>query len=448
MTRKVCPNGNVTVFDCTSKREGTIVLPTGEVLCIRRNQYNFIEKIEGSVSGYAEYIYNGSRLISVRDNDGVVVKFSYDSRNNIETIQKADGKTVKLKYEFNSFLYRDMCVSVTDEDGNSEYFSYNPAERHVIHKTSDGGTESFIYNPSGVTVYHKEADGKESYFYPDGRGLVERTDENGMSKSYVYDSFFRLNRVSYDSGGTETYSYNGAGKLIKHTDRDGFSNQWEYDNRGNLTASYFNEAKISSCTYFPNGLLKSLEENSQKKYYSYNQFGYVTSRTVIADGKTLTENWEYDSMCRVTKYTDAFGIETSISYPDLFSRIEIYGNIKKTERHFNERLFEIETIETDLKSGISYKKNVSYDGRGNAVKIRINGIPVADYIYTPGNKVKSYTVWNSVKASGCDSGNEIARQGIKTEFTYDNAGRILEEKRSILNEGDEGRKSIQEGECI
>ena len=436
LTKKICPNGNVTYFDCTTRRDGYVILPTGERLSVRRNQNSFIDRIEGSVSGFTEYTYNGTKLVSVRDNDGVRVNFSYDSKNNLNEIKKADGKSVKLQYEFNQLFYRDMCVSVTDENGNSEHFSYNPFSREVTHINYDGGSELYRYNFQGVTVYQRDAAGNETYFYPDNRGLVERVNENGVSKYYSYDNWLRLSAISYDSGGSESYSYDSKGKVTKITDRDGFSNLWEYDSKGNVTTSFFNENKISSCSYYSNGLLKTLEENSQKKEFSYNQFGYITSKSTHADGKTLTESWEYDDKCRVIKYLDVMGIDTKISYPDLFSRIEVYGNLRKIERHFNERLFETETIETDLKTGASYRKSVNYDGRGNPLKIWMNGSLVCEYEYLPSNKLKAYTVWN------------LSKEGVRTEYQYDRGGHLLEERRKIIKEDDSGKKGLQAGEFL
>lgn len=431
MTKKICPNGNVTIFDCGAKKDGSIILPTGEQLRVSRNNNNLIERIEGSVSGFTEYVYSEKKLVSVLDNEGIRVNFSYDSKNNLKEIHKADGKSVKLIYEFNSAFQKEMCVCVTDENGNSEYFSYTPAAGQVTHRTVDGGSEVFRYNNRGITVYKRAVDGTESYYYPDEKGCIERKVENGLSKNYSYDSSFRISGVTYGSGGSESYSYSSNGKVSKITDSDGFSNSWNYDSRGNLTESYFNEKRISSCSYYSNGLLKSLEENSKKIEFSYNQYGYISSKTTLADGKSLSESWEYDSKCRVSKYKDIYGVETKITYPDLFSRIEISGNQKKTERHFNERLFEIETIETDLKSGISYKKNVEYDGRGNPLKIWMNGKLLCEYEYMPSGKLKAYSV-----------------QGVRTEYLYDNAGRILEEKRKIQNGEKSGQKNILPGEYI
>ena len=442
LVKKICPNGNVTLYDCGLKREGSIKLATGEVLSVKRNSRNFIEKIEGPVSGSAEYSYSGDKLTSVRDNEGVLVRFSFDQNNNLTAMIKADGKAVSLLYEYNSGLQKNVCTRVTDEEGNSEYFSYNTASKEVSHKNSDGGMELYRYNSDGVTVYQKLADGKEIFYYPDSRGLIEKSRENGYTKQFFYDTSLRLTGILYEGGARESCYYNSLGKITKTVDGDGFSNQWEYDSRGNLTVSYYNETKISSCSYYPSGLLKSLEEGGIKKEFFYNQFGFVTSKKTFSEGKCLTESWEYDSKCRVSKYTDQAGRVTKISYPDLFSRVEVYGDFKKIERHFNERLFECVTVETDLKSGISYKKQTFYDGRGNPIEIFINGQKISSYEYMPSKKLKSYTVWN------LNEGGESAKQGIKTEYIYDSGGRLLKEKRSVVNDGKGGRKALVEGDAL
>lgn len=447
LTKKIDSNGNITIYDCARKNDGQIRLPTGEILKVKRNANNLIERIEGDVSGLTQYSYSGTSLISVTDNSGVNVRFLYDQKNNLKSIQKADGKAVKMQYEFNPYFNKDMCTCVTDEDGNSEFFTYYTEPREVIHKNVDGGTEIFRCNSDGITVYQKGADGREIYFTPDSRGLIEKVKENGLTRRYSYDSVYRLTGISYDNGYSETFSYNALGKPLKSTDCDGFSNLWEYDSKGNIIATYFNEAKISSCSYYSNGLLKTLTENSQKKEFTYNQYGFITTKTLTADGKKFVERWEYDSKCRPVKYISSTGIETKISYPDLFSRIEVIGRLKKIERHFNERLFEVETFETDLKSGISYKKQVEYDGRGNPVRIWIDDVLISSYEYMPSKKLKAYTVWNHAEPSA-SGGLETARQGVRTEYGYDSLGRIITEKRKIVNEGKDGRKAVSGGEVV
>ena len=451
LIKKICSNGNETLFDCAAKKEGSVTLATGEVLTIKRNEYNYIERIEGNVSGFTEYNYSGNKLLSVRDNDGVLLRFSFDNENNLTAIIKADGKSVNLSYEYNATMKKAVCTQVNDEEGNSEYFTYNPSAGEVIHKTYDGGTEVYRYNADGVTIYQKGVDGLEKYFYPNGKGLVESVRDNGEYKYYSYDNLFRLIGVSFDDGTSSSCSYNSSGKISKITDCDGFSNSWEYDSKGNVTASFFNENQISASSYYSNGLLKNLEENSRKFHYTYNQFGYITSKSEISDGRNLEEKWEYDSRCRVVKYTDVFGVETRISYPDLFTRIEIYGNSKKIERHFNERLFEIETTEIDLKKGTTYKKNVKYDGRGKPVEIWMNGVLISEYEYMPSGKLKVYTVWNHAKSEGMKNTFETCRQGARTEYLYDSAGRLIEEKRKVVNDNTENkdlRNAVLNGEAI
>ena len=55
-------------------------------------------------------------------------------------------------------------AELTDENGNSEHFSYNPFSREVTHITYDGGSELYRYNFQGVTVYQRDADGNETDF--------------------------------------------------------------------------------------------------------------------------------------------------------------------------------------------------------------------------------------------------------------------------------------------
>lgn len=443
LKRKTDKNGNITEFNLLPKSDGTIQLPTKEILTVKRNAKGFIEEISGPVSGTAKYIYWENYLAQVSDNKEILVGYEYDSQGLLTRIKKADGKFISLSYEYNSLLSKNVCVSVTDEENNQELFIYKPDQREMLHKSFYGGTEIFRYDERGFPVYKKCDNGDEIFLSIDDEEKVVRETGSKENRTYHYDEEGRISKVTYDDGGKESFSYTELGFVEKSYDRDAFYNRWDYDSSGNVIATWFNETKINSSTYYPSGLLKTLDENGKHTDYFYNQYGFLTKKVSKSEGKTCSEIWKYDDKCRVIFHSDKNGRERKISYPDSFSQLETVDGRKQIFRCFDSRGREVEADQKDLTTGIEYKKKSLYDGRGNVIKVYFNDVVFAEYKYTKGDLLESYIIWNHAGIKDIRK-KRTARQGIKTAFTHDSAGRILSEKRYAVDGASSARNALSD----
>lgn len=390
-------NGNETVYLSNNGRINQIRLKTGEVLSVSRDSNNHIVSISGPVSGTATYQYSGNSLISVTDNKGIKVNYKYDSNGNIVEITKADGTKVLISYERDSYTGRDVCKSITNENGQTETFSYNYANGKVTHKTISGNNEYYEVSEEGYTTKYSDENGNLFLIFPDKTGLIQSITNNIRGTGYEYDSFFQCVSTWSTDRSTEAMSYNDYGQLTSITDRDNVDLRYSCDSKGNITAVYYCGTLITSAQYFNNGLVKSITEKGITYNYEYNQYGSIAKRSwKDSYGKNCSETWKYDGKNRPIEYVSAAGEKTVISYQStspLAQRTVTYGNVKRVITSFDARNRVSELSQKDLRSGKELSLKYSYDGRGNVTSVFLNGKKYVEYHYNSYNEITEYTVY-------------------------------------------------------
>ena len=429
LEKEIDSNGNQTVFNKTKGRVSSIKLKTSETIQIKRNSSNYITLISGNVSGNATYVYSGSSLVSVVNNENLKYGYAYDSTGLLSKITKADGNNISIKHENNSKMGKKVVSKIINENGDAENFSYKPEDKTFYYTNSIGIQTKYIYNENGNTIYVEVPKGKIIKFSNNTNGLVSGINEDGCSRTFSYDSYNQINKVAFNNGAEVSVEYDKFGKIQKQRDSDGFYLSFDCDSKGNVIAVYYCGSLISTCTYYSNGLLKSVMENGCTYFYKYNNYGSITERKVINnESETYEEKYFYDEKNRLTKYVDFIGRAVTYAYGDS-SRTENYYDLREVKRFFDKRNREIRLVEKDLITGKSYEKTTVYDGCGNVLKIFFDGELFTEYDYDSCGRKISFTVWNFNQ----DDCKYFVKQGLKTEYEYDSLGFVISEKKSVLN---------------
>ena len=121
----------------------------------------------------------------------------------------ADGQ-IRVSYGFD---LNGNLTSITDDNGNTTRFGFDPRDRRVTRTLADSSSYTFGYDRDN--------------------NLVSSSDPNGTSVTYTYDVDDRRTQVDVSRGagviGTtqQTFSYDGRGHVTRSTD----------DNGGSLLAS-------------------------------------------------------------------------------------------------------------------------------------------------------------------------------------------------------------------
>lgn len=398
-----------------------IVLETNENLLVLTNEKGLISKIEGPVYGSSIFTYSNEMITFAKDSDDIPLIYKYDSSNHLNEIIKADGSSVKIQYESHSTL--GVVVSkVINEIGEEELFEYDFSDennRKTYFTSASGKKLIYFTNENNQITRIDENDVGEKLFSYNEVGLYDLITENGEKRKYNYSINpntlnYEFKSIQFEDGSTYSVSFDENGNLIEEIDRDGNIYEWTYDNDGNQTGSFYNGQKILSVVYNSKGQIQNLQDDRFDISFEYNQYGDVLKKETKADGKSIVETWIYDEKNRPVKYENTNGDFTIIEYGENYQK-ENYNNKKLVEKFYNLRKWEIKTIETDLSTGVKYKKELVYDSCKRLKMILINDKKIASYTYKKGGLLKSYTSWATDGS------------GYTTEYVYNESNQIVSE---------------------
>ncbi|HEY6872131.1 MAG TPA: RHS repeat-associated core domain-containing protein [Geobacteraceae bacterium] len=263
--------------------------PLGEITTVRDNRGN---------TTTVEYDLVGRRT-AITNPDTGRTEYGYDANGNLTSKLTANyqrGKEIKYNYIFNRLMQIDYpyTTSVTYEYGPMVPTGdiYNRAGR-ITKVTDESGTEERYYGNLGETTREvKSVDAKT----PSAQRKSYTTD-------YVFDSFGRMNQMTYPDGENLYYAYDNGG-LLKAAWGEKRGNRYNY---------------INSLTYDEFGQRRHIAYgNGVSSDYSYDDLTrrLATLTTVTPDSRTIQNmTYGYDLVGNVLKVQNAINTPTNTVLP-------------------------------------------------------------------------------------------------------------------------------------
>jgi RHS repeat-associated protein len=264
----------------------------------------------------------------------------------------------KLQTESKGFDGRSIFTETRYNNKGQIVFQSSP---HYA-SASDMISQSFIYDEygrvtsvAGPTESRRISYGKKSYtvesvtetkkYTMNGLGQLVSVEDRGGQITYDYNSLGKpvtvvsngnhVTTMEYDAAGNQKslnepnlgsveYSYNAFGELLSQ-DRNGKVTSLTYDKLGRMTTKSEEEG---TTTYVydtrRNGLLSSIKlSNGDGEEYFYGEFGRISSKREIIDGKNYTESIEYNQYGQIKSLTYPSGFKIKYNYNDQFYLSEI-----------------------------------------------------------------------------------------------------------------------------
>lgn len=359
-----------------------------------------------------------------------------ETKDGITTTRTTDitGKLIKVSDESGTITYSYLSNGNPDtiriSDDIYTTFTYDNHGRQINITDPSAGTLKYEYDMYGNKNKEIDARGKIiSYTFDKfGRILTRITPET--TYTYTYDSDQRLVSVSGNNGTSFTYTYDPYGNVLTEKE-SGVDNKWLQKNysysNGILTGTTYSsqtETILSENYTYANRHLKTVKLGNTTiwdlqaadvfghptkivtgnitRNYTYNLYGFPTGRTASSTlggtflnssysfnsvngnlnfrkdlTRNLIENFEYDSMNRLTGYEN-----TTISYSNL-------GNIlsKSDAGTLGYDGYKIQTITpiSDLYNTLSKQQDVSYTSFMRPNSITENGYQ-ATFSYNANNQ--------------------------------------------------------------
>lgn len=314
-----------------------------------RNVLGQVEAITDVLGQRESYRYDlRGQLIEKLDKDGYLTKYGYTVHGDLNHIQYADGRGVKLSYN----PLRQLS-EVEDWLGTTK-IKVDALGRTTEITNHQDKTIGYTYNATGQKTGIIYPEGKHvSYAYDEWLRLTEVTD--GTSKaSYHYDAYSRLSEKSFSDGTKTAYQYNDFGQVqaLSHLTGDGVLDQYlySYDSKGNKTEIYKER--------------QGLPEENGRFTYEYDSLNRL--QDVLKDGKRI-RSYEYDGYGNRTTQTEG-DIRTSYTYNKM-----------------NQLIFSIDTRGDE--------QSFAYDKRGNLTEVHRNGVLTNQYQFGALNQLERVTNW-------------------------------------------------------
>ncbi len=448
-------NGNITIFAYSSGNLATVTDPSGRVVSFAYDVANHLTSITDPSGNAYSFTVAGNSPSSVTQPDGGVWKYTYDANAYMLTKTDPLGNVTSYGYDdkhraisssdpegrTRSITYPQTTETVkltafTEKDGGVWQYNYDTQKGYLLGKTDpQGGTTSYGYDSNGNRISTTGPDGTVTTSTYDASGnILASTDALGQTTSYSYNAFGQVTSITDPQGGTTTYAYDAKGNMTSLADPTGATTTYAYDTKGNIAKVTNAAGQTTIFTYDVKGNLTSMiDPVGAATSYVYDAAGNVTS---ITDAKGAVTQFVYDVRNRLIKTIDPQGNTTLYSYDANGNKLlETDANGNTTRFEYNSRNQLIKTIDA-LGSVTSYAYGGSSCpscGGGNGEKLTAltdaNG-NVTSYLYDQlGRSVKEADPLGNSTAYDYDARNNPVSKtdanGNTINYSYDANGRLL-----------------------
>ncbi|NLN66369.1 MAG: RHS repeat protein, partial [Clostridiaceae bacterium] len=201
--------------------------------CIQRLEYNHNHaqvKSFDALNNLTQYEYDrNNRLIKTIDPELHETTQTYDAVGNVET--QTDGRLNTTTFYYDQMNRLEKVVNAKNEE---TVYTYDSNGNMLTQTNGKGHTTTYEYNCANLVTKRIDHGGRagtpgnytydlakvESYIYYSDGSLKDRTDRNGETFHYAYDSHGRLRTEAAD-GSSISYTYDDNGIQLTITDSTG-----------------------------------------------------------------------------------------------------------------------------------------------------------------------------------------------------------------------------------
>ena len=403
-------------------------------------QLSYIENYSGN---RIQLHYTGNHLNAITDSAGRLLVFTLDKQSHITqvTVKHRELEQTLVSYSYNehgdcieiadalnqvtAIEYRyHLMIKKTDRNGQSFYWEYD-SKRRCIHTWGDGGVlEGFIQYRKGYNIVTNSLGENTTYYFDENNLCIQETDHYGNSQYMVYNDNFDVYRETDEAGNISGYIYDDAGRLKEKILPDGNQLQFHYNQHNQPTLIISPDGNSQTFGYDNQRRLKYINHpNGRTITYDFNEQGQLTAIIESNNRKTVLQYDEDENL-------------TSIQLPDKSEaswRYDALGRcIQAVNADGDRRFFEYDELN---------RIRTIHLPDGNTVKLQYNAYEEVthatdkhhkvDYEYTPLGNVKKRTINNRELNFFYDTEERLRtivnETGSHYAFGYNKRGEIISE---------------------
>jgi YD repeat-containing protein len=256
----------------------SIITRSGRTTNLTYNDAGHLTEVSDDAGRTLSFAYDSdSRIITMTAPDGGIYSYEYDGLNLVKVTYPDDtpndqSDNPSKSYHYENGLY--ALTGITDENGN-RYATWDYSNgRAILSEHADGADRTtFSYNADGTTTVTNALGKQTTYHFVDIKG-------------YRYISSVEGHPSQYCAGANKAYSYDANGNVLSKTDWNGVSTTYSYDTERNLeltrteAAGTPEERTITTEWHSEFRLPTRITEPGKVTEYSYDAQGRQLSRTV------------------------------------------------------------------------------------------------------------------------------------------------------------------------
>ncbi len=314
------------------------------------------------------------RKIQTTHPDAGTSNFVYDNANNLISMQTQnlinESKQINYVYRYNKLIE----IHYPNYPQNDVYYEYgdhhaeNNAGR-IIKQQDASGVQTFEYGKLGELIKNIH-----TFVVPGGETYT-------FAMNWTYDSWNRIQEMTYPDGEVIKYTYNLGGQLntvtgTKTTNSYNYINSIKSDKFGNRLKIEYGNGTYANYTYNPTTLrlsnltsYNSQDEEMQNINYTYDDVSNITqinnSATAMSNGLggSSVYNYSYDKLYRLYHAAGQWGNNNNFS---LTMKYSASGNITNKTQY-------AQTTINGSAVTINYNRDYNYGGSQPHAITNING---------------------------------------------------------------------------
>ena len=438
----VDPTGVVRSVERDVMGAPTKVLDGGDDLSARYDRLGRIVAVAGADGQEMLHRYDlCGRLVEMVDADGAVTRLQRDAAGRIVAVTQPTGGVYRYEY--------DACgrwVATISTGGNRYEMVYDADSRivgelwpsgervstrfdaagRIVERHEPGrGTVRFRYDRCGRIVGIQDPwNGRRRFRYDAAGQMTEAIDALGGVTRFVYDELAHQVEVIDPAGGVTKRTFDSLGRVTSETDPLGRVTTWERDAAGRVKRSVRASGRVLAWEWDEKGhLARTLADGKILSQLERDFAGRAVTVTEGSDGPRLEMAWDArGNLLRrlrdgvgVSWTYDCGGRRTSMCRPD--------GSVTSYEYDANNRLAVVEHPATG-------RIEISRDAIGRITRVRGDGLE-AEWTWRGGavvaNRVNRRGFIQELVLERDEDDRVLAQvaDGVRTEFSYDDAGRLI-----------------------
>ncbi len=283
--------------------------------------------------------WDGELVSGLTASDGRTVGYERDGAGHLVTVTTHAGA---LHYAWDG----NLLVSVTDNDGVVLFVNVYDDDGRVVQQTSPfGRITSYTYQVSGATVIADQRGVRQAMVHDRRGNLTAVVDIDGSAMRITYDDADRAVRVVSKSGAEWRYDFDEeTGDLLARHDPDGLTQSWTWDALGRTLTETDRAGAVTSFGYTgtfrtpisvtgPDGAtataeldeagnpVRIVDADGVERRLEWNRDGQLVGAT---DAHGATASCEFDAAGLLVRIVDQAGVETRLQYE--------HGRVSRSER--------------------------------------------------------------------------------------------------------------------